>query len=61
VPVLSIFGGKDAIVVPDVGRSVAKYARHATVVEFPECGHSPFLEDGPRYREVLLDFLRRLG
>lgn len=61
VPVLSIVGGKDAIVVPDVGRSVAKYAKHATVVEFPECGHSPFLEDGPRYREVLLDFLRRLG
>lgn len=60
-PVLSIVGAKDAIVVPDVGRSVAKYAKNATVVEFPECGHSPFLEDGPRYREVLLDFLRKVG
>jgi len=60
-PVLSIVGGKDAIVPPEIGRSIAKYAKHGSVAEFPECGHSPFLEDGPRYREVLLEFLRTLG
>ena len=46
---------------PEIGRSVANYAKNASVVEFPEAGHAPFLEDGPRYREVLLDFLRKLG
>lgn len=60
-PVLSIYGGKDTIVAPDIGRSVANYAKRTTLVEFPDCGHAPFLEDGPRYRAVLLDFLGRLG
>lgn len=57
VPVLSIVGGKDVIVDPAICRYAAKHAKRGTAVEFEECGHAPFVEDGPRYRKVLLDFL----
>ena len=61
VPVLSVVGGKDVIVAPDVCRSVANYAKHCKVVEFDACGHAPFIEDGPGYRAALTDFLQSLG
>jgi len=61
LPVLAIIGGKDAVVPPDVCREAARLARHARVVEFAESGHAPFLEEGARYRAVLLDFLAALG
>ncbi|MGL6223108.1 MAG: alpha/beta fold hydrolase [Steroidobacteraceae bacterium] len=57
VPLLSIVGAKDVIVDPEIGRFAAKLAKRGTAVEFPDCGHAPFIEDGPRYRQVLLDFL----
>jgi non-heme chloroperoxidase len=57
VPLLSIIGGKDVIVDPAICRFAAKLAKRGTAVEFEDCGHAPFLEDGPRYRKVLLDFL----
>lgn len=59
-PVLSVVGGKDVIVPPDIGRYAAKCAKHGTLAEFPDCGHAPFVEDGPRYRDVLLGFLKSL-
>jgi non-heme chloroperoxidase len=57
VPLLSIVGGKDVVVDPAIGRAAARLARRGSMAEFEECGHAPFLEDGPRYRKVLLDFL----
>ncbi len=57
VPLLSIIGGKDVVVDPAIGRAAARLARRGSAVEFEDCGHAPFLEDGPRYRKVLLDFL----
>jgi pimeloyl-[acyl-carrier protein] methyl ester esterase len=57
VPLLSIIGGKDVIVDPEICRLAARHAKRGKAVEFDECGHAPFLEDGPRYRKVLLDFL----
>ncbi len=60
VPLLSIVGGLDVVVAPEIGRQAGLCARHGTVVEFADCGHAPFLEDGPRYRQVLLDFLKTL-
>jgi pimeloyl-ACP methyl ester carboxylesterase len=36
-------------------------ARRGQLAEFPDCGHAPFIEDGARYREVVLDFLRSLN
>lgn len=56
-PVLSFVGTKDVVVAPEVCRSVAKYAQNCKLVEFENCGHAPFVEDGARYREALLGFL----
>jgi pimeloyl-[acyl-carrier protein] methyl ester esterase len=56
-PLLSIVGAKDVIVDPAICRFAAKLAKRGTAVEFEDCGHAPFIEDGPRYRKVLLDFL----
>jgi pimeloyl-[acyl-carrier protein] methyl ester esterase len=61
VPVLSIVGARDAIVPADVCRQAAMMAKHGRAVEFAQSGHAPFLEEGPRYREVLLDVLGSLG
>lgn len=57
VPLLSVVGGKDAIVPPGIGRLAAEIAPRGRLAEFEACGHAPFLEDGPRYRKTLLDFL----
>jgi non-heme chloroperoxidase len=61
VPILSFVGGKDVFVPPDVCRSVAKFARRCQFVEYENCGHAPFIEEGPRYREALLAFLSSLN
>ena len=61
VPVLSIVGGKDPIVSPDIERYAAECATHGRVEEFAECAHAPFIEDGPRYRDAVLDFLNSLA
>lgn len=58
--VLSIVGGKDAILQPEVGIEAAKCARHGQSVIFEDCGHAPFIEDAPRYMATLLDFLGRV-
>jgi pimeloyl-ACP methyl ester carboxylesterase len=60
-PVLSIGGAKDVVVSPDVCRAAARIARYGQVLEFAESGHAPHLEEGPRYRAALLDFLSALG
>jgi len=61
VPVLSIVGGKDVVVAPDICREAARIARRGQLADFPDSGHAPFVEEGPRYRQVLLDFLATLG
>jgi non-heme chloroperoxidase len=58
VPVLSMVGGKDVVVAPEIGRIAARMAKRGRLVEFPHCGHAPFLEDWPAYKAALLDFLR---
>ncbi|GIX29770.1 MAG: hypothetical protein KatS3mg124_0242 [Porticoccaceae bacterium] len=57
VPVLNVVGGKDAIVDPGIGRAAMEFLRKGRLCEFPECGHAPFLEAFPRYRDELLHFL----
>ncbi len=61
VPVLAVVGGKDQIVPPDICRLGASIAPQGRLVEFAECGHAPFVEDGPRYRRELLDFMAGLA
>lgn len=60
-PVLGFVGAKDLVVAPDVCRSVANYAKHCKLVEFENCGHAPFIEEGPQYRAALLEFLKGLN
>jgi pimeloyl-ACP methyl ester carboxylesterase len=60
-PVLSIVGGKDVVVPPDICRLAGTVARHGTTAEFADSGHAPFIEEGPRYRQVLLDFLATIA
>jgi non-heme chloroperoxidase len=60
VPVLSIVGGKDVFVAPEIGRFAASHAKRGELVEFAECGHAPFLEVPEKYREALLAFLERI-
>jgi pimeloyl-[acyl-carrier protein] methyl ester esterase len=60
-PVLGFVGAKDLVVAPDVCRSVANYAKRCKLVEFENCGHAPFIEEGPKYRAALLDFLNSLN
>jgi pimeloyl-ACP methyl ester esterase len=61
IPVLSIVGARDAILPPDICRAAALVAKRGRAEEFAQSGHAPFLEEGPRYREVLLDFVRSLS
>ena len=61
VPILSFVGGKDVFVPPGVGRSVPGIARRCQLIEFENCGHAPFIEEAPRYRAALLDFLGTLA
>jgi pimeloyl-[acyl-carrier protein] methyl ester esterase len=55
--ILSYVGGQDAFVAPPICRWVAEQHPRARAVEFPDCGHAPFLEERERYVETLLDFL----
>lgn len=59
VPVLAVVGGEDGFVSPDVGRAAAEMTS-AKLVELPDCGHAPFLEEGERYRSELHQFLGTL-
>jgi len=39
---------------PELGRSAAKLIPHATIVEFPDLGHSPQVEDPEEFHKALL-------
>lgn len=62
VPILAFVGGKDGVVDPAVCRSVAEFNPGAEVMEFPDAGHAPFIEETARYNRELLHFLdKHLG
>lgn len=56
-PVLVCIGGKDAVLDPDIARAAAEMARDGRLLEMPECGHAPFLEDPETYHNALLSFV----
>jgi non-heme chloroperoxidase len=60
VPVLSIVGGADPILDPQVGKAAAKMAAHGSLEVFEGCGHAPFIEDAPAYLAVMRSFLANL-
>jgi len=59
VPVLSIVGGRDAILQPEVGEQAALCAAKGEILRLEDCGHAPFIEDAPEYMAALLGFLNR--
>jgi len=61
VPFLSIVGGRDSFVTPDAGRAAAQMAREGRVVECPDAGHAPFVEDARTYQAALLNFLEKIS
>jgi non-heme chloroperoxidase len=60
-PALLLHGVHDAIVAHDIGVEAAKMLPNGRLVEFEESGHATFLEENPKYRRELLDFLSGLG
>lgn len=59
MPILSFVGGQDGFVAPPICRWVGENNAHARVVEMPECGHAPFIEERERYLQELRDFLQQ--
>lgn len=59
MPILSFVGGQDGFVAPPICRWVGENNVHARVVEMPECGHAPFIEERERYLQELRDFLQQ--
>lgn len=61
IPILSFVGGQDGFVAPPICRWVGENNAHARLVEMPECGHAPFIEERDWYLEELLGFLAQSG
>jgi len=56
-PILSCVGAQDALVDPQICRSVAQFNPHTTVKEFSLSGHSPPLEEPVQYNLAMVAFL----
>jgi len=57
IPILSIVGAHDAVVDPQVCRSVANYNSGVSTAEFEASGHAPFIDEAARYNDTVLTFL----
>jgi pimeloyl-ACP methyl ester carboxylesterase len=52
-PMLLAYGERDAIVLPAMGRHLARLAPHAKLSLYPNAGHLPFWEDADRFNREL--------
>jgi len=57
IPILSLVGSHDAVVDPEVCRSVANYNAAVKVIEFKDSGHAPFIDETALYNDTVLSFL----
>ena len=57
-PVLSFVGSHDAIVDPEISRSVADFGKNVKLVEMKQSGHAPFLDETKLYNAELIDFVK---
>jgi pimeloyl-ACP methyl ester carboxylesterase len=55
-PVLVIVGAQDALVDPNIPRSVQNFHANTVTVEFEKSGHSPFWEETDKYNAELVSF-----
>lgn len=60
VPILSVFGSEDGFVAPAICRWVGEHHPRALIVEFPDVGHAPFLEERAAYLSALNEFMELL-
>jgi pimeloyl-ACP methyl ester carboxylesterase len=74
MPVLLVIGDKDTTAIaknfappsiratlghyPELGRQATARIPHATLVEFPDLGHAPQMQDPESFHKALLDFLQ---
>lgn len=61
MPILGYVGGQDGFVAPPICRWVGENNPHARLVEMPDCGHAPFIEEREQYLAELLGFLEEIG
>lgn len=59
VPVLLSYGAKDRIILKGMGELGARLIPGATLSLYDDAGHSPFVEDAPRFNAELAAFVRR--
>lgn len=59
VPTLMMHGAHDGFVPLSCAEAGSKLCRGAKLVEFPDSGHAPFLEERERYLEALLGFVNQ--
>ncbi len=57
MPIVSFVGAQDAVVDPNVCRSVPEYNSAAQLVEFENSGHAPFIDETENYNNELLSFI----
>ncbi len=57
VPVLITHGRQDTVVLPAAAEMAASTIAHARLSWFDDCGHSPFVEDAPRFNDELAAFV----
>lgn len=58
-PTLMIAGELDGLMTPTLVRTASTWLAHATVVEMPGLGHSPYFEDPRAWNTVVDEFLAR--
>jgi pimeloyl-ACP methyl ester carboxylesterase len=56
-PTLLIWGERDSVVPPRIGRRLAEFLPHATLVVIKGAGHVPMWEQPSAFNAALLDFL----
>lgn len=57
IPILHLFGGKDAILPPDIYTSMKDYYPHHDIDVIPEAGHMPFLTHQEKCFTLIKNFL----
>ena len=51
-------GSHDAIVDPEISRSVADYGKNVRLVEMTQSGHAPFIDETELYNAELVAFVK---
>jgi 3-oxoadipate enol-lactonase len=57
MPVLCMVGEQDALIPPDMIRSLVKVLPNATLATVPDCGHSIYFEHPQIFNQLVRDFL----